>query len=198
MFCKYLLAAVPDNATSQQHIVGFNEAVAKVQINFDLANPSVEQKTDKLLADIGDRYPDATPDMQLKACKTCISKLPSEPVNYQQIIYRTLDMTPRLITLDDFRFVWLAQLKMIREQIEALTLLDVHPRYGEYSRQIKVAVTLSTIPKKRKSEPAAPPQKLSCTGCGRGGHLVDTCRFTTSPFFNSTLRFLSQKAAEKW
>jgi hypothetical protein len=96
-FCKCLLAAVPDNATSQ-HIVGFNEAVAKVQINFDLANPSVEKKTDKLHADIGDTYPDATADMQLKACKTCISKLPSEPVNYQQIIYRPLDMTPRLIT----------------------------------------------------------------------------------------------------
>jgi hypothetical protein len=88
--------------------------LAKVQINFDLANSSVEKKTDKALADIGDANPDATSDMQLKACKTCISKLPSEPVNYQQIIYRPLDMTRRLITLDDFRFVWLAQLKRIR------------------------------------------------------------------------------------
>ena len=95
MFCKYLLAAVPDNATSQQHIVGFNEAVAKVQINFDLANPSVEQKTDKLLADIGDRYPDATPDMQLKACKTCISKLSSEQTDY--LPNPRLDTTPHYI-----------------------------------------------------------------------------------------------------
>jgi hypothetical protein len=83
-------------------------------------------------------FPNATPDMELQATKILIDKLPVEPVNFLSVSNRHLDRTPRLITVDDFRFVWLAQLDRIRDQIEALKLLDVHPQFGEYSRQIKV------------------------------------------------------------
>jgi hypothetical protein len=83
--------------TMPLHIDGCNEALSKVRIDFNLANLSVEKRADKLLADIGDSYPGATSEMQRIACKTCIGKLPSELVNYQQIIYHPLDMTPRLI-----------------------------------------------------------------------------------------------------
>ena len=76
--------------------------------------------------------------MELQATKILIDKFPVEPVNFRSVLHRYLDRTPRLLTVDDFRFVWLAQLDRIRDQIEALKLLDVHPQFGEYSRQIKV------------------------------------------------------------
>jgi hypothetical protein len=76
--------------------------------------------------------------MELQAAKILIDKLPVEPVNFRSVLHRHIDRTPRLVTVNDFRFVWLAHLDRIRDQIEALQLLDVHPQFGEYSRQIKV------------------------------------------------------------
>jgi hypothetical protein len=83
-------------------------------------------------------FPNATPEMHLEACKILIEKLPVEPINYRSVLYRSLDRPPRLITVNDFRFVWLAQLDRIRDQIEALKLVDIHPNYGEYSHQYKI------------------------------------------------------------
>ena len=37
-----------------------------------------------------------------------------------------------------------------------------------------------------------------CTGCGRSNHAVSTCRFTTSPYFNSSGgAFVDSKAFKK-
>ena len=119
--------AIPATATSRADKLGFIESITHVQIQFDLRSPSVEEKTDQLLADIVDAFPDVSAAMRLTATKTLIDKLPAEPANWRSVLYRTLDRTPRFITVDDFRFLWRVQLKKLREAIDALRFVDVHP-----------------------------------------------------------------------
>ena len=74
----------------------------------------MEEKTDQF-SDVVEAFPDATPAMQLQATNILVNKLPAEPINWRAVLHRPLDMTPRLITIKDFRFVWLAQLARVRE-----------------------------------------------------------------------------------
>ena len=199
-FCRELKTSVPDNAISRNDKLGFVESISQVQISFDLKDPSVETKTDHQLSVIVEAFPDATPAMHLTAAKILIDKLPAEPVNWRAVLHRNLDMTPRLITVDDFRFVWMAQLNKLREAIDALKIVDVHPNYGDHSRQIKTlhrSVPETKFKKRpRSNEESAVP--LICTGCGRGGHIVSTCRFRTSPFWNTTNKpFLESKGGRE-
>ena len=98
----------------------------------------MEDKTDQLLADIVEAFPDETPALQLQATKILIDKLPVESINWRAVLQRSLNSTtPRLITIEDFRFVWLAQLAKLLESIDALRFIDVSPLYGDHSRQIK-------------------------------------------------------------
>jgi hypothetical protein len=43
-------------------------------LEFDMAGPKKELKTDKMLADIVDFYPNATPAQQLAGCKILLEK----------------------------------------------------------------------------------------------------------------------------
>ena len=126
--------------------------------------------------------------MQLTATKILIDKLPAEPINWRSVLYRTLDRTPRLITVDDFRFLWHAQLRKLREAVDSLRFVDVHPTYGDHSRQIKNSNRPPQEPriKKRQREDEKPEQsdRPHCTGCGRLGHLIATCRLSSSPYFS--------------
>ena len=122
-----------------------------------------------------------------------IDKLPVEPINWRAVLQRSLNsITPRLITIEDFRFVWLAQLAKLRESIDALRFIDVSPLYGDHSRQIKAPPrsSLDKIKKcPREDEQSVQSDKFErplCTGCGRLGHFVATCFYTTSPYFKST------------
>ena len=114
-FCRELNLAIPVTATSRTDKLGFIETITQIQIQFDLNNPLVEEKTDQLLADIVDAFPEVSAAMQLTATKILIDKLPAEPINWRSVLYCTLDRMPRLITVDDFRFVWRAQLRKLRE-----------------------------------------------------------------------------------
>jgi hypothetical protein len=119
-FCRELNISVPDNAVSKSYKLGFIDSICQVALEFDIKDPIPEQKTDQHIAKIVRMFPNATAEMQLEATKILIEKLPLEPVNYRGVLHRTLDRPPRLITVNDFRFVWLAQLDRIRDQIEAL------------------------------------------------------------------------------
>ena len=69
----------------------------------------MEDKADQLLADIVEGFHDVTPALQLQANKILIDKLPVETINWRAVLQRSLhNTTPRLITIEDFRFVWLA------------------------------------------------------------------------------------------
>jgi hypothetical protein len=169
-FCRELNISVPDNAVSKSDKLGFVDLNCQVALEFDIKDPIPEQTTDQHIAKIVRMFPNATAEVQLEATKILIEKLPFEPVNYRGVLHRPLDRTPRLITVNDFRFVWLAQLDRIRDQIEALKLLDIHPSYGEYSHQFKVVRRPPQETKIRKrprdnEDKGIPP--LLCTGCGR-------------------------------
>jgi hypothetical protein len=91
--------------------------------------------------------------MQLEACKILIGKLPVDPVNKRLVLKQCIQReTPRLITVDDYRFVWLKQLSLIRERVKANELLDIHPSYGQYHRNIPPQSVSNPQPKKRKIE----------------------------------------------
>ena len=137
-----------------------------------------------------------TSALQLQATKILIDKLPVEPINWRAVLQRSLNNTiPRLITIEDFRFVWLAQLAKLRESIDALQFIDVFPLYGDHSRQIKAPPrsSLDKIKKRpREDEQSVQSDKSDkyerplCTGCGRLGHFVATCFYSSSPYYNST------------
>ena len=64
----------------------------------------MEDKTDQLLADIVEAYPDATSALQLQATKILIDKLPVEPINWRALLQRSLNnTTPRLIKIESLR-----------------------------------------------------------------------------------------------
>jgi hypothetical protein len=112
-FCRELLISVPDNAVSKSDKLGFVDSIFQVALESDLKDPSPEQKTDEDISRIVYMFPNATPEIQLEASKILIEKLPVEPVNYRGVLHRSLDRPPSLITVNDFRFVWLAQLDRI-------------------------------------------------------------------------------------
>ena len=76
LFCRELNLTVPTSAVNRTDKLSFIETVSQVALQFDLKNKSVEDKTDQLLADIVDGFPDATPALQLQATKiSCQSNL---------------------------------------------------------------------------------------------------------------------------
>jgi hypothetical protein len=186
-FCTELLQAIPEISSTSPHARGFLELMHEVRLSFDIQFRKVEFATDENISAILEKFPDQPENMQLEACKILIGKLPVDPVNWRLVLkQRILGETPRLINVDDFRFVWLKQLSLIRERVEANKLLDIHPSYGPYHRNMSPQSFTNPQSKKRKIEETQPPQKSKCTGCGRGSHMVDACRFTASPFYNST------------
>jgi hypothetical protein len=115
-FCRELNISVPDNAVSKYDKLGFVDSICQVALEFDIKDPTPEQKTDQHISSIVRMLPNATAEMQLEATEILIEKLLLEPVNYRGVLHRPLDRTPRLITVNDFRFVWLAQLDRIRDR----------------------------------------------------------------------------------
>ena len=137
-FCRELNITVPTSAVNHTNKLSFIGTISQVALQFDLKNKSVEDKTDQLLADIVEAFPDETPALQFQATKILIDNLPVETINWRAVLQRSLNnTTPRLITIEDFRFVWLAQLAKLRESIDALRFIDVSPLYGDRSRQMK-------------------------------------------------------------
>ena len=72
LFCRELNITVPTSAVNRTDKLSFIETVSQVAVQFDLKNKSVEDKTDQLLADIVEAYPDATSALQLQATKILI------------------------------------------------------------------------------------------------------------------------------
>jgi hypothetical protein len=136
-FSTELLQAIPEISSTSPHARGFLELMHEVKLSFDTQFKKVEFATDENISAILENFPSQPENMQLEACKILIGKLPADPVNWRPVLkQRILGETPRLITVDDFRFVWLKQLSLIRERVEANKLLDIHPSYGPYSRNM--------------------------------------------------------------
>jgi hypothetical protein len=75
------------------------------------------------------------------------------------------------------------------DPLESPTQADPPSDLSLPTSQLTSGIAVMSINPALMSNPPAetkPPQKSKCTGCGRGGHMVDTCRFTAPPFYNST------------
>ena len=64
-FCTELKAAVPNVTQAQAQIMGFEEMISRVMVNFDLQDPSLEEDTDQLLDEIMQAHPTPSPASQL-------------------------------------------------------------------------------------------------------------------------------------
>ena len=187
-FCKELNEAVPNVTEAQAQIMGFEETISRVMVNFDLQDTSLEDEIDQLLSDIMDAHPNISPASQLAAVSILRKRLPDTPTNWRSILSRKVDgIEPKFNTVEAFRFVWLNQLKICREHIATANLMGGTFTYNSTSRQYKPQIksllsSKNTPSTKRTRDDDTTP--TMCLGCGRTGHSRPTCLFTTSKYFN--------------
>jgi hypothetical protein len=111
-FCQEVLSSVPDNSVLRpDSATTLVECIAQLFLQFNLADPAVEEAFDQQLQAIDRRFPDATPEQHLKAVQILISRLPELPINWRAILQRLINVQKVLITtVKGFRFTWLTQL----------------------------------------------------------------------------------------
>ena len=104
-FCQELLSAVPDTSVARpDSATNFVEPISQQPIQFSLENPAVEDAFDLSLQAIVHRFPDATPEMHLKAVKILTSRLPEQPINWRAILSRKRNgKDVNLKTINGFR-----------------------------------------------------------------------------------------------
>jgi hypothetical protein len=118
-FCQELLSAVPDSSVVRPDSAAtFVEGIAQLILQFNLADPAVEEAFNQQLQAIDRRFPDATPEQHLKAVQILISRLPELPVNWRAILQRLINGQEVHITaVKGFRFTWLTQLANAKLQL---------------------------------------------------------------------------------
>ena len=145
-FCKELNEAVPNVTEAQAQIMGFEETISRVMVNFDLQDTSLEDETDQLLSDIMDAHPNISTASQLAAVSILRKRLPDTPTNWRSILSRKVDcIEPKFNTVEAFRFVWLNQLKICREHIATVvpSLKTLH--LANINRRLRVYFLLRTL-----------------------------------------------------
>ena len=197
-FCQELLSAVPDTSVVRpDSATNFVELISQLPIQFSLENPAVEDAFDLSLQAIVHRFPDATPEMHLKAVKILTSRLPEQPINWRAILSRKINgKDVNLKTVNGFRLTWLAQLAKARRVREHAMEFGYEVNYTANTRYMKDPPIKKKLPYYRIESPMIQDvKKTPCTGCGRDNHSVTKCRFKKSPFFNhSPVAFKNSEA----
>ena len=197
-FCQELLSAVPDTSVVRpDSATNFVELISQLPIQFSLENPAVEDAFDLSLQAIVHRFPDATPEMHLKAVKILISRLPEQPINWRAILSRKINgKDVNLKTVDGFRLTWLAQLAKARSVREHAMEFGYEVNYTASTRYMKDPPIKKKLAYDQFKGPTTTDvEKTSCTGCGRDNHSVAKCRFKKSHFFNySSAAFIGLEA----
>ena len=186
-FCQELLSAVPDTSVIRpDSATNFVELISQLPIQFSLENPAVEDAFDLSLQAIVHRFPDATPEMHLKAVKILISRLPEQPINWRAILSRKINgKDVNLKTVNGFRLTWLAQLAKARSVREHVMEFGYEVNYTANTRYMKDPPIKKKLAYYQIESPTTIEiQNASCTGCGRDNHSVTKCRLKNSPFFN--------------
>ena len=201
-FVYELRAAVPDSAVARPHSSeSFYELIAKLPVQFDLENDSYELALDGSLQAICAQFPDVTKEEELKSANLLISRLPEQPINFRAICTRPFNgVKPIIETVEDFRFVWKAQMKRLRDQAQDMRDVGWILQGTDNTKHIidkpirkRPSVTHSEQPLQKKSVTSVTDQL--CTGCGRNNHMVDSCHFTTSPYYNASNKAYTASAA---
>ena len=196
-FVEELKFAIPDTNVSRPYSSeSFYELVAKLNVQFDLENDVYELNLDQSLLAIRNKFPDVTLEDELKATNLLISRLPEQPINWQAILFREFKgQVPVITTIEDFRFVLRAQLSRLRDLAQDMRDVGWTLTGSDQTRHLaekpirKRPVPNSSIPsseqplQKKSSKIIVEP---TCTGCGRNNHVVQTCHFKDSPYYNSS------------
>jgi hypothetical protein len=137
-FCQELLSAVPDNSVVRtDSATTFVECIAQLFLQFNLADPAMEEAFDQQLQAIDRRFPDATPEQHLKAVQILISRLPELPINSRAILQRLINgQEVHITTVKGFRFTWLTQLAKARQIKEMAEEYGYIVNYSEHTRQL--------------------------------------------------------------
>jgi hypothetical protein len=118
-FCQELLSAVPDSSVVRPDSAAtFVECIAQLILQFNLADPAVEEAFDQQLQAIDRRFPDATPEQHLRAVQILISRLPELPVNWRAILQRLIYGQEVHITTVKGWLTQLAKARQIKEMAE--------------------------------------------------------------------------------
>jgi hypothetical protein len=123
-------------------------------------------------------------DEQIGAVKILVKRIPDSPVNWRGIIFRPIGgKVPKLTSINQIRYIWLAQLKQCREMIQTVSLFGVTCTYLPASRQLNTtSKTEEGASKKRSLSPDDSTKSNLCHGCGRLGHAQSTCHFKNSKY----------------
>ena len=187
-FCQELLSAVPDTSVVRpDSATTFVELVSQLVLQFNLADPAVEEAFDQQLQAIDRRFPDATPEQHLRAAQILISRLPELPINWRAILQRLINgQEVHITTVKSFRFTWLTQLAKARQIKEMAEEYGYIVNYSEHTRQLadKPIRKKQSVDESSRTTTTST-AKVLCSGCGRDNHLVATCRFKSTEFFNS-------------
>jgi hypothetical protein len=182
-FCQELLSAVPDNSVVRpDSATTFVECIAQMFLQFNLADPAMEEAFDQQLQAIDRRFPDATPEQHLRAVQILISRLPELPIYWRAILQRLINgQEVHITTVKGSRFTWLTQLAMPRQIKEMAEEYGYIVSYSEHTRQLAD----KPIKKKQSGDESSritttSTAKVLCSGCGRDNHLVATCRFKST------------------
>ena len=193
-FCGELRKAVPDTAVARPNSASsFNELIAKLPVYFDLEDPAFELALDEQLRAICAAFPDKTKENELVATKLLISRLPDQPINWQSILFRDIGnrKVGSIDTVSDFRFIWLAQLECLRNKAQDMRDIGWTLIGSDNTKQVPDKVIRKRHPppsddQPRSKKPATTVDTVTCTGCGRANHMLETCHFKETKFFNTT------------
>ena len=201
-FCDELLKAVPDKSIDTPlGQASFLEQVSSFDFRFDLNKIETDTQNDTALANLVANFPSTTAEDQLRAVKILERQLPTQPVNWQLILRRKVNgETVPINDLKDFRIVWWTQLTTLRNSANELRAagFEVTPGPATRSRDKPISKRAAepdedTIKPRAKSAKTAKSSNPSttrtlqvCVGCGRPNHTIYVCRFTASPYFNSS------------
>jgi hypothetical protein len=205
-FVEEIKFAVPDSKVARPYSSeSFYELVIKLNMYFDIENPSAEIPLFDSLSAITTRFPEVTAEEQLKATNHLIARLPQHPVNWQAIIVRPFDgQVPVIETIEDFRYVLQAQLIRLRNLAQDMRDVGFHLVGSDHTKfQDERPIRKRSVPNSSTSLGDQPLQKKStkptvdptCTGCGRNNHTVESCHFKGSPYYNASNELYSKSVA---
>jgi hypothetical protein len=91
-----------------------------------------------------------------------------------------------ITTVKVFRITWLTQLAEARQVKEMAEEYGYIVNYSEHTRQLadKLIKKIQSVDESSRTTTTST-AKVLCSGCGRDNHLVATCRFKSTGFFNS-------------
>ena len=194
VFCNMLDAAFPETGHYTQGAQTFLEKITQFSLCFDLAKPSIEQRSDNQLDKICEEHTERTREDNIQAIKLLTKKLPTDGVvNWRGKFHQSCQLFDRVETVSTWRSAFLAMLESARALIretESYGMLCTHTENSALKAKSTAKTAANdTLPVSKRAAKRARTESdphTGCTGCGRSNHQVDACNFDKSQFFNKT------------